>query len=129
MAFVCMTGDEVVTSLKQVDGSCDATFEYMESLKEYLSRPNVIVLIEQQMSRNGRAYALQHQMTMYCVCHGLAVEVVSSRLKTPRGLSYAQRKRYAVDVARQHNIPLGDGKVDDIADAFVQILAFKNKRA
>lgn len=129
MAFVCMNSDgEIVnTSLKQVDGSCHATFEYMESLRDYLMLPNVIVLIEQQMSRNGRAYALQHQMLMYCVCHKLAVEVVSARLKTPRGLTYTQRKKWTIDLARQHNVPLGNEKQDDIADAFVQILAFKNK--
>ena len=129
MAFVCMVNDDVVyTSINQVDGTCQKTFEYMNSLKEYILKENVLILVEQQMPSNGKAFALQNQICMYCVCHQLKYRVVSSRLKTPRDLNYAQRKLWAVDVAKQHNVPFVEGyKLDDIADAFVQILAVKHK--
>lgn len=125
MAFVCMDNDVVIfTSIDQLDGSCKNTFEYMKRLEPYLSREECLVLVEQQMSLNGKAFALQHQICMYCTCRQLACRVVSARLKTPRGLTYTQRKKWTVELAKTHNVPFVEGyKCDDIADAFAQILA------
>ena len=65
-------------------------------------------------------------MHTYCVCHALAVTIVSSKLKTPADLkTYAQRKKYTVARAVRDGVPFPDGyKRDDVADAYCQLVAY-----
>ena len=125
MAFVAMREDGTVltTRVDQLSGKPEDTVTYLDSLT--LSDYD-LVLIERQMSINTRAMCLQHQMHTYCVCHALAVIVVSSKLKTPADLkTYAQRKKYTVARAVRDGVPFPVGyKRDDVADAYCQLVAY-----
>jgi hypothetical protein len=109
MAFVAMREDGTVLTTR------------VDQLSGY-----DLVLIERQMSINTRAMCLQHQMHTYCVCHALAVIIVSSKLKTPADLkTYAQRKKYTVARAVRDGVPFPVGyKRDDVADAYCQLVAY-----
>jgi hypothetical protein len=123
MAFVWMENDVVGTRLDRVDGTPASTLRYLEELQ--LDSTFDLILIERQMFPNSKCLCLQHQIHMFCLMRGLKVVIVNSKLKTPSGLSYAQRKKYTVAVAEAANIPFPDGaKRDDVADAYCQLIAY-----
>lgn len=92
------------------------------------------VIIEQQLSRNSRATRLsQHIWTYIQLKHpNLKPQFVSSSIKTDRGLTYKQRKQYAIDNVRMILKDRGDErhlsymsslvKQDDVADAYIQLI-------
>jgi hypothetical protein len=123
MACVWMENDQVLgTRLDRVDGTPASTLVYLDSI---LDSTFDLVLIERQMSLNSKCLCLQHQIHMYCVMRGLDAVIVSSKLKTPVGLTYAQRKKYTVAVAEKAQLPFPpDQKRDDVADAYCQLMAY-----
>lgn len=97
------------------------------------------VIIEQQMSKNMRAQRLsQHVWTWFSLMYPETKPTfISARVKTDRGLSYAQRKKVAVESARNILTERGDDfhldymsslpKQDDVADALIQMHTWFNK--
>jgi len=125
MAFVWMENDMVGgTRLDKIDGTPESTLKYLNELP--LDTSYDLVLIERQMFPNSKCICIQHQMYMYCLMRAIPVVLVSSKLKTPAGLTYRQRKKYTVDKSVADNVPFPQGilKRDDIADAYCQLLAY-----
>jgi len=122
--------------------SCDVlTSEILERL---LSHQPDVVLIEQQVKPNVRAQRLmQHIWTWFkCVARVPTVLIVPSKLKyidrrdvaaPEKNISYARRKKWAVETARALSTPdewrLVDGlkKKDDVCDAYLQLVAYAEK--
>lgn len=98
------------------------------------------VIIEQQIMANSRAQRLgQHVWTWFSILHPrLMPEFVSSSIKTNRNLTYRQRKQEAVKSLRTVLEERGDTerlayinslpKQDDVADAYVQLVAFIQRK-
>lgn len=97
------------------------------------------VLIEQQMSRNSRASRISQHLWTYVQLRypELKPEFVSSSIKTDRGLTYKQRKLYAVEKVRSilqdrrdetHLAYMSSlAKQDDVADAYIQLVRWDTK--
>ena len=135
LAFVMMdVGEEfeeiLETRLDEIDGSVQATIDYLNTLN--LDQCHVI-LIERQMVQNRKTFAIQHQMEMYLkLIYGSFKEIIifSPKLKTEllcdyKLTTYHQRKKFTIEYASKANIDFIDGKKkDDIADAYCQIKAY-----
>lgn len=122
MAFVSLEGSVITSRVDQLTGQPSDTVGYLDSLG---LETYDLVLIERQMSINTRAICLQHQIHTYCCLKGLDVRVVSSKLKAPAGMTYAQRKKFTVAAAVEDEVPFPPGfKRDDVADAYCQLKAY-----
>ena len=72
---------------------------------------------------------MQNRIHLYCKLKFPNVKIVlfNPKLKTPAGLTYAQRKRYTVQKAEENNFPFPNGvKRDDLADAYWQAVIYNS---
>lgn len=133
MAFVCMNGSSILdVRLNNVSVNVDDVIKYLNSI-EILKNCDIF-LIERQMIINRKTFALQNQIEMYLKLHFKEKQVIilSSSLKTKMfsdsKMNYAQKKKFTINLAEQLNFPFPEnGKKDDVADAFCQIIAYKKK--
>lgn len=134
MAYVCISNDGNVIEYKLQNIKDANTLKEMDNTIEFLNSLNSLqyattILIEKQLHRNTKAMCMQNRINMYCRLKfpNSTIVLFNSKLKTPAGMTYRQRKQYTVKQAEARKFPFPEGlKKDDLADAYWQAMVYNN---